>query len=172
MSARAWRWSRGSLLCVAMSCGSAELGTPPSAATSHAEQPQHLERAAHAAAEPVVCDGSCNHGGPTPEPEGALASFPTRELTKIADPSQVCMVRNHFMGRPQLTAAVSGATYFGCCEGCRNRLLSDPNARVAVDPVSRRAIDKAFAVMAHNARGNVFYFESDQNLAAYQAGVD
>jgi YHS domain-containing protein len=92
-------------------------------------------------------------------------------LTRIEDPSQVCMVRNHFMGRPQLAVQADGSTYYGCCAGCANRLLQDARARTAIDPISHKPVDKGLAVLARNARGAVLYFENESNLAMFRAAV-
>lgn len=79
------------------------------------------------------------------------------------------MVRNHFMGRPQLAIQADGSTYYGCCAGCANRLLQDPQARTAIDPVSHHAVDKGLAVLARTARGSVLYFENEANLQMFSA---
>jgi len=94
------------------------------------------------------------------------------QLTRIHDPSEVCMVRNHFMGRPQLSVSAGSSTYYGCCPGCANRLLQDAKARVAIDPVSHHPVDKALAVLAKTPRGNVLYFESEETLSAFRAGFN
>lgn len=90
-------------------------------------------------------------------------------LSRVEDPSLVCMVNNQFMGRQQIPVAVEGKTYFGCCEMCKGRLASDPSARTAKDPVSGKLVDKASAVIAKRDNGQVLYFESEQNLERYRA---
>ena len=90
-------------------------------------------------------------------------------LTRIQDPSQVCMVRNHFMGRPQLAVEADGSTYYGCCAGCANRLLQDTRARTAIDPLSHNPVDKGLAVLARTTRGAVLYFENESNLEMFRA---
>lgn len=92
-------------------------------------------------------------------------------LTRIEDPSQVCMVRNHFMGRPQLAVQADGSTYYGCCAGCAKRLLQDARARTAIDPVSHNPVDKGVAVLARSSRGAVLYFENESTLEMYRAGL-
>jgi len=79
------------------------------------------------------------------------------------------MVRNHFMGRPQLAIEAEGSTYYGCCAGCANRLLQDARARTAIDPISHKPVDKGLAVLARNSRGSVLYFENESNLAMFRA---
>jgi hypothetical protein len=90
-------------------------------------------------------------------------------LRLLEDHSQICMVRDHFMGRPQLPVVVGSSTYYGCCAGCVNRLVADARARAAIDPVSGRSIDKALAVVGVNPRGGLVYFESAENFRAYAA---
>lgn len=79
------------------------------------------------------------------------------------------MARNHFMGRPQLAVQAQGSTYYGCCAGCANRLLQDPQARQAIDPVSHNPVDKGLAVLARTSRGSVLYFENEANLQLFRA---
>lgn len=92
----------------------------------------------------------------------------TPALTEVTDSSQVCMVNNQFMGRPQIPVTVGGKTYYGCCAMCKGKLEQDATARTATDPVNGHAVDKASAVIGKTARGQVFYFESRDTLAAYQ----
>lgn len=87
-------------------------------------------------------------------------------LTVVTDPSLVCMVNNHFMGRPQIPVEVDGRTYYGCCEMCEGRLRSDSASRSAIDPVSGNTVDKATALIARTADGRTFYFESERTFAA------
>ena len=95
--------------------------------------------------------------------------MPAGGLHLLDDHSQICMVRDHFMGRPQLPMLVGARTYYGCCAGCVNRLALDARARAAVDPVSGRSIDKALAVVGVNARGGLLYFENAENFRTYAA---
>jgi YHS domain-containing protein len=102
---------------------------------------------------------------PAPAPEPAPADV-AKALTRV-EPSQVCMVNNQFMGKPQIPVEVEGKTYFGCCEMCKSRLAQDPTSRAATDPVSGANVDKASAVIGRDASGNVVYFENEKNLAQY-----
>jgi YHS domain-containing protein len=115
-----------------------------------AEQPQHSPPAAPSAA-------------------AASAPAPASALTEVSDPSQVCMVNNQYMGRPQIPTTVEGKTYYGCCPMCKGRLEKEASARTAKDPVSGREVDKATAVIGKKENGDVLYFESRQSLAAYRA---
>lgn len=90
-------------------------------------------------------------------------------LTLVSDVSQVCMVNNQFMGRPQIPVEVDGKTYFGCCEMCKNRLAENPEARAATDPVSGKPVDKATAVIARRPNGDVVYFENTANFERFRS---
>lgn len=88
-------------------------------------------------------------------------------LERVADASLVCMVNNKFMGETQIPVEHGGQTYYGCCEMCVGKIQNDPKARTAVDPVTKRPVDKALAVMAKDAKGKIYYFENEQNLARF-----
>lgn len=91
-----------------------------------------------------------------------------RTLTRVDAASQVCMVNDRFMGSDQIPVTVAGKTYYGCCAGCKNKLQNQASARTAVDPVTRRTVDKASAVIARTETGQVMYFESLESLARFQ----
>lgn len=101
----------------------------------------------------------------------APATQPSGKLTKVDSPKRVCMVTNKAFPDDQIPVDVEGKTYYGCCEMCKGRLTSDAKLRTAVDPVSQKTVDKADAVIAADSRGKVFYFENEENLAAYNAKV-
>jgi len=93
---------------------------------------------------------------------------PSGKLTKV-EPKTVCMINEHAMGKDQIPVEVEGKTYYGCCEMCKKALTTDASTRVAVDPVTGKQVDKAKAVIAAQEDGHVFYFESDETLARYNA---
>ncbi|HKR62275.1 MAG TPA: hypothetical protein VJZ00_00985 [Thermoanaerobaculia bacterium] len=93
---------------------------------------------------------------------------PVGKLTKV-EPKTVCMVNEHAMGKDQIPVEVEGRTYYGCCEMCKKALASDASKRVSTDPVTGKQVDKAKAVIASQEDGRVFYFESDETLAKYNA---
>jgi YHS domain-containing protein len=106
---------------------------------------------------------------PAPSAPAPVAPTVAASLTEVTDPSQVCMVNNQYMGRPQIPTTVEGKTYYGCCPMCKGRLEKEASARTAKDPVSGRDVDKAVAVIGKQENGDVLYFESRQTLAAYRA---
>ena len=89
-------------------------------------------------------------------------------LSRVSDPSQVCMVNDQFFGRPQIPIEVSGRTYYGCCPACKDKLHQEEAARVAQDPVTGEAVDKAKAVIVQDASGKVLYFASEDTLRRYR----
>lgn len=98
---------------------------------------------------------------PAAEPKAQAAAL------TLVNSSEVCMVNNQYMGKPQIPVEVSGKTYYGCCEMCKGKLLNDAAARTAIDPASKREVDKASAVIAKNEAGDVLYFENEANFATY-----
>lgn len=91
------------------------------------------------------------------------------KLTRVTDPSTVCMVNDQHMGNAQIPVQVDGKTYYGCCKMCESRLNSDAQVRLSHDPVNNHEVDKATAVIAKDASGKVLYFESEETLGAYLA---
>lgn len=86
-----------------------------------------------------------------------------------ADPKRVCMVTNMEFPRDQIPVKVKTATYYGCCENCKERLSQDEEVRFAVDPLSGKKVDKAKASIAAGPDGSVEYFENDANLKKFIA---
>lgn len=89
---------------------------------------------------------------------GTRAKGPSE--VKHVETSQVCMVNDTFMNKPQIPVSVEGKTYYGCCEGCVGRLKGDRSVRFSKDPVTGREVDKAAAYIAMQPDGTVLYFES------------
>lgn len=99
----------------------------------------------------------------------ALVSRLPGELAgRVSDRSTVCMVNDKVMGQTQLPVLVAGKTYYGCCAGCVGRLNKDRKARVAVDPVSGREVDKSEAVILRGESGEALYFESEDTARRYR----
>lgn len=99
---------------------------------------------------------------------GGAGVHPFGKLTKV-EPKTVCMVNEHAMGKDQIPVEVDGKTYYGCCDMCKKALAENAEKRVAEDPISGKKVDKATAVIAAQDDGRVFYFESDETLAKYNA---
>jgi YHS domain-containing protein len=120
----------------------------------------------------VVTAGGCARREPAPSQASASAvpRQATATLERVNDRSLVCMVNNHFMGRPQIPVVVAGNTYYGCCAMCKEKLGNDPAARTATDPVSNKPVDKAVAVIGKTETGAALYFENESNFAKYTGG--
>lgn len=88
---------------------------------------------------------------------------------KIVPTETVCMVTEAHFSKPQIPVVVSGKTYYGCCEGCKKTLTEDKTAREAVDPVTKKTVDKATATIAANSSGKVLYFENKKNFEKYMS---
>ena len=127
-------------------------GTQPRAAVA-----EHEHEHAHAHGE---------HHPHHPQPAAAAAAT---GLVRIADSGNICMLSNRYLGEKKyVPSEVDGKTYYGCCAGCAAKLAATPEARVAVDPVSGKSVDKATAVLARDGRGQVLYFESEETFARAQ----
>ncbi|MEE8367348.1 MAG: hypothetical protein V3S30_03440 [Thermoanaerobaculia bacterium] len=88
-------------------------------------------------------------------------------LVKV-DAKYVCMPNNRLFKKEQLSTEIDGKTYYGCCQMCINALNSDPQQRIAIDPVSGKEIDKAKAVIGAAPDNSIFYFETEENLADFR----
>ncbi len=84
---------------------------------------------------------------------------------------KVCMVTDMLFPRDQIPIEVSGKTYYGCCENCKDRLGKDEAVRFALDPTNGKKVDKATATIAAGPDGSVVYFENDANMKKYIAGL-
>ncbi|XGC79965.1 hypothetical protein ACES2L_11560 [Bdellovibrio bacteriovorus] len=90
-----------------------------------------------------------------------------KEVLQIVPNDKVCMVTNMVFPRTQIPVTHQGKTYYGCCENCKKTLSEDAQARVSVDPVSGKSVDKAKAVIAAREDGSVIYFESKKTFEKF-----
>ena len=102
-------------------------------------------------------------------PATSTDAAPADGVTRVADTDKVCMMNDRYMGTAQIPVEVDGKRYYGCCAMCKERLAKDRRARVALDPVSGKEVDKATALIAKRADGSVLYFENEANLKKYLA---
>lgn len=93
-----------------------------------------------------------------------------KETLQVVPNKKVCMVTNMLFPRDQIPVQHAGKTYYGCCENCKKTLAEDASARMAIDPISKKPVDKASAVIAARPDGSVIYFESQANLKKYSKG--
>ncbi|WP_276374252.1 hypothetical protein [Chryseolinea sp. H1M3-3] len=97
-----------------------------------------------------------------------LASLPPEKDT-IAH-NKICMVDDIYQGDyPTLTVALSNKTYYGCDAKATQDLLNKQELRFAIDPLTKRKIDKASAFIGLNPKkdGKVLYFESKETFTQY-----
>jgi len=81
---------------------------------------------------------------------------------------EVCMVNDAFMAKKQLLVKYKGKAYYGCCEMCKERIPKEAAVRVAIDPLSKKEVDKASAAIAITGdQGEVSYFENEENYRKY-----
>jgi len=104
---------------------------------------------------------SCNSNNENEKSKSAV------EITSLPT-SQVCMINDAFMGKEQIPVPVGDKVYYGCCEGCVDKLTNIEETRYAVDPHTGQKVDKAdaFIVLKPNAEGTVWYFASKEHYLA------
>ena len=97
-----------------------------------------------------------------------VAHAETSSQLKKVEPQYVCMINNKLFDKAQIPVQVAGKTYYGCCPMCKAKLEKSVQARTATDPVSKKAVDKATAVIGATGDGTVFYFESEKNMKLFR----
>ena len=85
------------------------------------------------------------------------------------EPKLVCMINDEVMGKDQIPVPFEGKVYYGCCEGCVERLKTDRSARFAKDPHTGKEVDKAKAVIIEGKDGAALYFETKDTAKQYLA---
>ena len=97
-----------------------------------------------------------------------MMSLAGEKLTHV-ESKKVCMVNNNFMGKDQIPVQVSNKTYYGCCEMCKGTLKSSAEHRSAIDPISKKTVDKAKAYIGMKSDGSVVYFENKKNFKKFNS---
>ena len=105
-----------------------------------------------------VYAGESNQSSTEKEPQSVISPI---------DSKYVCMINNQSFNKEQIPVEIEGKTYYGCCQMCEAKLKSDPSSRNAIDPVSGRQVDKATAVIGTTPDGTAYYFESGENVKAF-----
>ncbi|MBA3541792.1 MAG: hypothetical protein H0T79_19415 [Deltaproteobacteria bacterium] len=109
----------------------------------------------------------CETTTPPVAAEPAAVALPAG-MTRVMDTSQVCMVNDQFMGKPQIPVEVQGRTYYGCCAMCKDKLNNQPESRTSLDPVTGETVDKSTAVIVQDRAGKVLYFASEATLQRFR----
>ena len=83
--------------------------------------------------------------------------------------SYVCYVNDAYMGKEQIPVDVKGKVYYGCCQGCVEKLQKNRDLRYSIDPYSQNEVDKATAyiVLKEKGKSEVLYFENKENYEKY-----
>lgn len=100
--------------------------------------------------------------------ERYLASLPAVQDT-IAH-SKVCMVDDFYQGDfPTVAVSLNNTIYYGCSRKAARDLTTIDSLRFAVDPVTKKKVDKGAAIIAiHPDRdGKVVYFGSQETYNKY-----
>lgn len=84
--------------------------------------------------------------------------------------NKVCMVDDVYQGDfKTLPIALVDKTYYGCSAKATKDLAKDEKLRIAEDPINKRKVDKAIAIIAihPDKDGKVIYFESKETRNKY-----
>ncbi|WP_421773833.1 hypothetical protein [Gracilimonas sp.] len=93
---------------------------------------------------------------------------PTQQETlKLVEVRFVCLMTDRSFDEEQIPVNIDGIIYYGCCNNCVKNLKEQEENRYAVDPVSKKRINKATAVIGASADNSVYYFESEENLKRF-----
>ena len=102
-------------------------------------------------------------------PQGQSEQPKEQGLVQV-EAKYVCMINNQRFNKEQIPVAVGNRTYYGCCEMCKTALRNDPKSRMAIDPVSKKKVDKATAIIGVDDDGSAYYFENAENLKQFKPG--
>ena len=97
-----------------------------------------------------------------------LASLPAVQDT--IPHSKVCMVDDFYQGDfPTVAVSLNNTLYYGCSRKAARDLAAIDSLRIAVDPVTKKKVDKGVAIIAiHPDRnGKVVYFGSQETYNEY-----
>lgn len=88
------------------------------------------------------------------------------------DANRVCMYYDVELNKiSTFPVNINGKVYYGCCNETQANLYSDSSKRVAIEPITKKSIDKSEALIfmdLDNLKDNkVLYFESKENRSKY-----
>jgi YHS domain-containing protein len=84
--------------------------------------------------------------------------------------TKVCMADDIYQGDyPTIAAPLLSKTYYACDQKGIRELTSDQTRRMGIDPISKKEVDKALAIIAIDPKrdGKVLYFQSRETHAKY-----
>ena len=88
------------------------------------------------------------------------------KLIEVKYKRYVCMLADSIQERPTIAIKIDGQTYFGYPH-CTVTLVKFPEYRYAYDPFSEKKVNKATAVLGVYPDNRVYYFETLENLNAF-----
>lgn len=101
----------------------------------------------------------------------ALVAMPllaASDGVKQVNPKNICLMNKTRFNHGLRSVNVDGKNYYGCCPDCLAKLKADPQARMDVDPVSGKQVDKAAAVIGVDKNGKIYFFENLENLKKFR----
>jgi beta-lactamase regulating signal transducer with metallopeptidase domain len=117
--------------------------------------------------------GNLNPWGDPHQQPGLMGVIEGEALELVVDLRTTCMFANQTLNRDPDQAQnieLDSQRYFIQDEDCANNLQHIPSARLALDPLTGEAVDKATAVIAkYPSNPNIVYFASEANLNAFNS---
>ena len=89
-----------------------------------------------------------------------------QKLIKV-EAFSVCMLDDLYTPSKNHPSQIDGSTYYCCYEDCNEHFTEKGMSRFAQDPISGATVNKANAVYGRMQNGRIFYFENEEDLAAY-----
>jgi len=100
---------------------------------------------------------------------GWLTLWELRQAQKLVkvEGANVCMLDDLYASSGNHPSQIEDLTYYCCYENCAEHFAETGMSRFAQDPISGATVNKANAVYGRARNGKVFYFENEEDLAAY-----
>ena len=115
-----------------------------------------------------ACNGNSTKTSKIVEKSVTEGSHKVFNKGDIVPSDLVCMVNDEYMGKKQFVVNFEEKTYYCCCQMCKERIPKDQSVRVAIDPFSKKQVDKATALIAiTGTHGEVSYFENKATYTNY-----
>ncbi len=92
-----------------------------------------------------------------------------RNILLRVDPTQACMSGDAYTPSKLLSVNIEGNTYYYCNEESSSRFTEDASVRYSIDPISKKQVNKATAIIGRTRRGKLYYFESEEHLAEFRS---
>ncbi|MEO7989290.1 MAG: hypothetical protein ABI663_07095 [Chryseolinea sp.] len=85
---------------------------------------------------------------------------------------RICMASDIYLEEQLIKVPSGNKMYYACSEHCVHQLSID-SVRFSIDPITRKKIDKAFAVVSlhPDKTGKIIYFESKASFEKYRQAL-